>query len=250
MMACLASTSGGESQFQIIYALYMPLSIVDCCVCLLFATGNAWNMTGSEYNAFIHLQVTLHFIVWLLWKCRFLLSPPHVVLPFTTGNAWNMTASEYKASIHLQVTLCCIVWLLLTCHFLLPPPSCCCPLHNWECMKHDRLWVKCIHSSARDTVLHCVVAIKLPFLLPPPHVVLPFTTWNAWNMTESEYNASIHLQVILRCIVWLLSSWHFLLPPLMFFSSSQLGMHGTWQGVSIMHPFICKWYCVALCGCY
>ena len=28
----------------------------------------------------------------------------------------------------------------------------------------------------------------------------------------------------------------------MLFSPSQLGMHGTWQLVSIKHPFICKWH--------
>ena len=123
--------------------------------------------------------------------------------PLTTGNPWNMTVGEYNASIHLQATLCCIVWLLLSCRFL----------------------------------------------LPPPHVVLPFKTGNVWNMAVCEYNAPIHLQVTLHCIVWLLLSCHFLL-PLMLFSRSQLGMHGTWQWVSIMHPFIWKWHCVALCGCY
>ena len=78
-------------------------------------------MTESEYNASIHLQVTLHCIVWLLLNCRFLLPPPHVVLSFTIGNAWNMTGSEYIASIHLQVTLRCIVWLFFSYHFLLCP---------------------------------------------------------------------------------------------------------------------------------
>ena len=92
-------------------------------VVLSFTTGNAWNMTGSEYNASIHLQVALRCIVWLILSYRFLLPPPHVVLPFTTGNAWNMTACGYNASIHMQVTLCCIVWLLLSCRFLLPPPE-------------------------------------------------------------------------------------------------------------------------------
>ena len=31
---------------------------------LLFTTGNSWNMTGGEYNAFLHLQVTLWWIVY------------------------------------------------------------------------------------------------------------------------------------------------------------------------------------------
>ena len=154
-----------------------------CCYVLLtldsflFTTGNAWNMTASECIAFIHQQVTLRCIVWLLSSCRFLLPPPHVVLPFTTGNAWNMTASEYNACIHLQVTLRCSVWLLLSCRFL----------------------------------------------LPPPHVVHPLTTGNTWNMTTSECNVFIHLQVTLFCS--LISIFSFF--PLMMFSPSQLGMHGT-----------------------
>ena len=107
-------------------------------------------------------------------------------------------------------------------------------------------------SFQLQVTLHCIVWLLLSyhFLLLPPHVVLPFTTGNAWNMTGSEYNASIHLQVTLHCIMWLLLSCHFPLPPLMLFSPSQLEMHGTWQPVSIMHPFICKWHCIAWYGCY
>ena len=87
---------------------------------------------------------------------------------------------------------------------------------------------------------HCVALCGCywaAIFFPSPHVVLPFTTGNEWNMIESEYNASIHLQVTLCCIVWLLLSCRFLLPPLMLFFPSQLGIHGTWQGVSIMHLF-------------
>ena len=62
-------------------------------------------MTASEYNASIHLQATLHCIVWLFFSCRFLLPPPHVVLPFTTVNAWNMTGCEYDTPL----------WLLMSC---------------------------------------------------------------------------------------------------------------------------------------
>ena len=100
---------------------------------------------------------------------------------------------------------------------------------------------------------HCIalcgsylVSVFSFFLL----ILSPLYNLNTWNMTGSEYNASIHLQVTMHCIVWLLFSCRFLLPLLMFFSSSQLGMHGTWQVVSVMHPFICKWHCIALCGCY
>ena len=52
------------------------------------------------------------------------------------------------------------------------------------------------------------------YLFPSsPHVVFFFQTGNALNMTVCEYNASIHLQVTWCCIVWLLLSCHFFLPP-------------------------------------
>ena len=93
-------------------------------------------MTASEYNASIHLQVTLRCIAWLLLSCCVLLPLPHVVLPLTTGFALNMTVGEYNASIHLEViTFQCVVVVKL--RFSSPPPMLV-ALHNWEYMEHDR----------------------------------------------------------------------------------------------------------------
>ena len=141
----------------------------------LFTTGTAWNMTGSEYNASIHLQVTLFCIVWFLLSCRFLLPSP-LVLPITTGNAWNMTASEYNASIYLQVTLRCIVCLLLCFCFLLSPPLVVLPITTgnvWNMTASE--YNAAIHLQV---TLRCIVwlLLRFCFFLPPPHVVLPFTT--------------------------------------------------------------------------
>ena len=62
-------------------------------------------------------------------------------------------------------------------------------------------------------MLYCVVVVKLPFSPFSTHIGFLFTTGNAWNMTGSMYNVSIHLQVTFRYIVWLLLSYRLLVPP-------------------------------------
>ena len=199
----------------------------------------------------IHSSATdMHCIaLCFLLICCFLLLPPHV-LP---SHNWESMEhdSGWVSCIHSSasnIALHCVVVIKLP--FSSSSTSCCSFLHNWECMEHGSLWVQCTHLSASDITLLCVIVIKLPFSPSFAHGVPPFTTGNTWNMTVGEFNAPIYLQMTLHCIVWLLLCCHSLLPSLMVYPPLQLGIHGTWQQVSMMHPLICKQHCVALCGCY
>ena len=174
--------------------------------------------------------MTLLCCLWLIPFCCFL------SLPSSVGESYSSTCSNDVCSVFLAN-----VWRVFS-------PS---QLHGnaWNMTESEYNT-----SFQLQVTLRYIVWLLLSchLLLPPPHVVLPFTTGNTWKMTGSEYNASIHLQVTLHlhCVVAIKLPFSLSSPSSCSISPSQLGMHENWQGVSIMHPFICKWHCVALCGCY
>ena len=91
------------------------VSVITAVFSLLFATGNAWNITESEQCILASSKLPCDVIVVVIC-CGFLLPPtlagechsfPHVPkmcvvsvmtavfsLLFTTGNAWNITVCE------------------------------------------------------------------------------------------------------------------------------------------------------------